>query len=80
MRLGSVNTPRWRSLSVLGGMTPNGPGLALRIFQREKLIMPTGVLKWFKPTIGYGFIVPRLGSAGRGNKRVGPPWQHLHIR
>ncbi len=45
-----------------GGMTPNGPGLALRIFQREKVIMPTGVVKWFKPTIGYGFIQPDEGG------------------
>ena len=45
-----------------GGMTPNGPGLALRIFQREKVIMPTGVVKWFKPTIGYGIIQPDEGG------------------
>ncbi len=62
MRLGSVSTPRWRSLSVRGEMTPNGPGLALRLFQREKVIMPTGVVKWFKPTIGYGFIQPDEGG------------------
>ena len=43
-------------------MTPNDPGPALRIFQREKVIMPTGVVKWFKPTIGYGFIQPDEGG------------------
>ncbi len=55
-------TRGWRGLFVRGGMTPNGPGLALRIFQRVKVIMPTGVVKWFKPTIGYGFIQPNEGG------------------
>ncbi len=36
------------------------PGAA--IFQRERVIMPTGVVKWFKPTIGYGFIQPDEGG------------------
>ncbi len=45
-----------------GGTTPNGPGLALGKFQREKVIMPTGFVKWFKPTIGYGFIQPDDGG------------------
>ena len=45
-----------------GGMTPNGPGLALQLFQRKRVIMPAGVVKWFKPTIGYGFIQPDDGG------------------
>ncbi len=60
MRLGSVSTPRWRSLSVRGGMIP--PGLVLRIFQRKRVIMPTGVVKWFNPAKGFRFIVPDEGG------------------
>ncbi len=37
-----------------GGMIP--PGLVLRIFQRKRVIMPTGVVKWFNPREGFGFI------------------------
>ncbi len=40
----------------------NGPGLALQLFQRKRVIMPAGVVKWFKPTIGYGFIQPDDGG------------------
>jgi CspA family cold shock protein len=49
--------------TIVGGKPPRLPAAIPRLAQNRRSGMPTGTVKWFNQTKGYGFIAPEEGGA-----------------